>query len=167
MVDENNFSFYKANRNKYFGSMERARRWRKFRRRRYKLYAKPFLRSRIKRIILKGKKRFYLFTKDFSKLLLSSNNITVTTGMILKFFEVDMRVMRRKFVIIKLFIKFCALNLIKKNYYYYFKPLCSRINIFMQRYRFKSDWYVFYIWRHRIKRFRRIKKWVKKRYLNK
>ena len=116
--------------------------------------------------MFKEKKRFLLFTLDFTKLLFQYNKITITTGLLLSIFGINDLNMRRNIILIKYILKFFKLNIVNSDYFYNFRPMCFRINLFMRRYNFKSDWYIFYVWRCRIKKHKRIKKWIKKKYIN-
>lgn len=89
--------------------------------------------------MFKEKKRFLLFTLDFTKLLFQYNKITITTGLLLSIFGINDLNMRRNIILIKYILKFFKLNIVNSDYFYNFRPMCFRINLFMRRYNFKSD----------------------------
>lgn len=112
-------------------------------------------------------RKLILFTPDLQKIYFWDNNKTYSSGIILKFFEIDSKFFKKNLLLWKK-IFFFLLNTKKKNNLIYLKPFCIRTRYFFKylpKFYF-SIIYLNYNWRCPFVKYKRIKKWVKKKYSN-
>lgn len=94
---------------------------------------------------LKNKKRFLMKSKDFTKIYIKYHNVTFTTGLFLVVFDKYKPSLRRHIVLLKFMLKFFKIHINSIDFFFFFRPICWRINLFILKYNQLSDWYLFYV----------------------